>query len=492
MKRKLFSFCLIYLLLMGSACKKNFLDLEPLSSATDENFWKSGEDANAAVAAMYALLRNSFNEANGMAFYAYGDLATDEFTASNTYPFNQVLTMQWNLTVAAADVNNPMYLLRHYGDYYKIIDQANRVIKHLPAMDISLFTSADRRNYLLGEAYFMRAFTYFYMGRIWGGVPIVTEAVVPINATNHEAATAEQVMEQSLKDLQKAKELLSWRNPVTADFAVRANKGAAFALEAHVQAWSGKYAESAAAADSVILSNLYLYNSRDSLAYRTIFRGQSVEGVFEISQSKEDEGTSTGIGNFTLVSPYHRLINTPRLTISPAHIKTLYADRQDKRLRFAFDTTINTSFVICSKYANLTYTNETNNAIPVFKNNIIVFRYSDIKLLRAEALAATGREADAITILNEVRMQAGLPVWDEQGILAKAIFDERARELFLEGHRYYDLVRLYKYFKIFEFPQARMNVAQFNMGKHYWPFDPAMLNQNPLLRQTPYWATVNF
>ncbi|MBK1438696.1 RagB/SusD family nutrient uptake outer membrane protein [Parapedobacter sp. ISTM3] len=490
MKTKHLFIYLISTMMAMSSCK-DFLDLEPKSAATDENFWKTQDDAEAAVAGTYALLRAAFNFAGGISFYAYGDLPSDEFSASNTFPFSQVLNIQWNLFVAPSDVDNAMYRLRNYSRFYRVIDQTNRVIEFVQTMDPALFDSPARRDYILGEAYFMRAFTYFYMGRVWGGVPIITEAVPPIYAENHAAATPEEVLAQSSSDLETAKRLLDWRNPVSSQFGVRANKGAAFALEAHMQAWVGNYQEAASAADSLIQSGLYYYVSRDSIVYRNIYQGGSAEGIFEISHNAANEGTRVGIGDYTLVYPYHRLITVPRLTIPPARIRSLFTEPEDKRLKFAFDTTINSTYVICHKYANLTYSDETNNAIPIFKNNIVVFRFSDIKLLRAEALAAIGQTADAEAILNEVRLQANLPAWSGQGSLIKAIFDERARELFLEGHRYYDMIRLYKHFGIFEFPQAKMTPAHFNQGKYYWPFDPTLLNQNPLLRQTPYWATVN-
>ena len=491
MKRNQLFLLLISMLVLLASCK-DFLDLEPKSIATDENFWKTQADANSAVAGMYSLLRSAFNGANGVAFYAYGDMPSDEFTTSNTYPYQHVVSMNWGLPLSVYATTDPMYLLRRYDLFYRVIDQANRVIKYVPEMDQHVFDNQRARSYLLGEAYYMRAFTYFYMSRIWGGVPLLTDAVAPIYAENHAAATAEEVIAQSLADLEKARQLLDWQNLASADFAVRANKGAAFALEAHINAWIGNYEASAAAADSVIKSGLYYYVSRDSIPYHTIFEGRSAEGIFEISQDAANEGTRIGIGDFTLAgTKYHRTYNAPRLTITKTHIKSLFDEPEDKRLKYTYDTTVNNSFVICNKYANISYSNETNNAVGIYKNNIIVFRYSDIKLLRAEALAMTGADTDARMILDEIRGQAGLQPWDGEGSLIAAIFNERARELFLEGHRYYDMARLYKYGGNYTFNNSRMSEELFNRGKYVWPFDPSLLNLNPLLRQTAYWSTVN-
>ena len=492
MKRNKLIIFLTGIILLISSCK-DFLDLEPKSEATDENFWKSQEDATSAVAGMYALLRVALNNGYGIAHYAYGDLSSDEISTSNTDPYHHIVNMNLGISVVASNTSHTIYLLRRYDNFYRIIDQANRVIKYVSRMDDRSFDNVRTKNFLIGEAYFVRAFTYFYMGRIWGGVPLITDAVAPINADNLPAATAAKVMEQSLSDVQEAKRFLEWKNLITADFGVRANKGAAFALEAHINAWTGNYSTTIAAADSVINSENYFYVSRDSLAYKGIFKGKSSEGIFEISQNAANEGNSVGIADYTLASPkYHRLYSAPRLTITKTRIDELFSDRADKRRKYAMDTTINTSFVICNKYSSMTYPEEGNNATPVFKNNIVIFRYSDIKLLKAEALAATGKTVEAKAILDEVRLMCNLNSWTGSESLIEAIFDERARELFLEGHRFYDMVRLYKHHKIYKFLPARMTQEQFQMGKYMWPFDPSMLNQNPLLSQTSYWATVGF
>ena len=156
-----------------------------------------------------------------------------------------------------------------------------------------------------------------------------------------------------------------------------------------------------------------------------------------------------------------------------------------------FDIDYNGNYALCTKYANVKFSSNASNANAIFKNNIIIFRYSDIKLLMAEGLAAIGKTSSAETILNEIRTQAGLPAYTNEEPLIEAIFSERARELFLEGHRYYDLVRLYKHFNVYKFPEGKMNQAQFNAKKYLWPFDPSLLSTNPLLNQTPYWGTVN-
>ncbi|GGH26590.1 RagB/SusD family nutrient uptake outer membrane protein [Sphingobacterium alkalisoli] len=479
------------IVVLGISSCNDFLDLKPMSYPTDENFWQTEDDANSGVAAVYALIRQTLNYSGGMTYYAYGDFPSDEFTTSGGAPwmFNHVIDMNWSEPVASSDTGNPLLRLRRYDVFYRAIDQANRVLKYVPEMPVSAFSSEQVRNRLIGEAYFCRAFLYFYMSRIWGGVPLVTETVPVDEAQDIAATESEEILDQCLRDVTSAKPLLSWERGSSSSRAIRANKTALFALEAHIHAWNQDYALCAEAADSVLTHGGLEYVGRGT-AYKSIFVGQSNEGIFEISQNATNEGTISGIGMNTLVEPYLRgRTGNPGLIISPTHIESLYQE-DDLRLRNAFDLEASETSVVCTKYSNVTYTDETANALAIFKNNIVIFRYSDIKLLHAEALAATEREASAISILNEVRDQAGIGVWDQDGDLFEEIIAERGRELFLEGHRFYDMIRLGRFKGKLLFG-SKMTSAQFNSGKYYWPFDPSLLSVNRRLIQTPFWSTVN-
>ena len=477
-----------------TSCKK-FLDKEPLSAATDENFWKNEKEANSAVAGNYALLRQALTD--GYAFFNYGDYPSDEFrTSLGGEDWPQISNIQWNLSVPPTSTYRPMYKLRRYDNFYRIIDQANRCIRFIPNIPSSEFSNPDMaddaRKALIGEAYFLRAFSYFYMGRVWGGVPIVDEGSKDLSAAvNLPRATPEEVMNQARTDVKKAIEMLSWDNANSSDKAVRANKGVAYALLAHLEAWTGKYAECAAAATEVINSGQYHYVPMSN--YLSIWKGQSQEGIFEISANSPTEGSGRSIATFTLKAPYLATnrgtqVETP---LDEFSLKAKFPDPADLRIQKAF-AFYNSTDPNCIKYSNILYLTTDGNGNkgnPISQNNMVVFRLSDIVLLKAEALAATGINGEARTLLNEIRNKA-LPGNDYTGTddgLFEEIIRERSRELFLEGHRFYDLVRLARKKGIYNFGGARMNSAEFMAGKYYWPLDPTLLTLNPKLKQTDYW-----
>jgi hypothetical protein len=198
----------------------------------------------------------------------------------------------------------------------------------------------------------------------------------------------------------------------------------------------------------------------------------------------------TKVPFFTTKSPYNTLINGNAVfTINADHLNNLFADTADLRLKNAFAFR-GTTDPICIKYSNFLYTQQSTNKIAVAYNNLIVFRLSDIILLRAEALAATGQATPAISLLNQIRTAAGIQPYSlSDGDLFEAVIDERGRELFLEGHRFYDLVRLARQKNIAEFGDAKISLSEFARGKYYWPIDPILITLDNSLKQTPYWSS---
>lgn len=326
------------------------------------------------------------------------------------------------------------------------------------------------------------------MSRIWGDVPLTIESGLITEAVDIPRSKAADVLAQCIKDVNMAIDLLSWNYSNPNNRAVRANKGAAYALLAHIYAWQGDYQNCSTTIDKITAQNFYQYVNRDS--YLSLYKGKSVEGIFEIAQSDENEGNVGNIANFTLKSPY-LTTNTGNaiFTLNVPTLTSLFSVANDKRYTNAFALT-NSTDPICIKYSNITYVNGQNVITPVAHNNIIIFRLADIKLLKAESLAAMNQFTQARIVLNEVRRQAGIGDWvGTDANLFEGIIDERGRELFLEGHRFYDLVRLGKKTGIMKFGAEKMNLSDFNAGKYYWPIDPALMNINKKLTQTPFWSS---
>jgi hypothetical protein len=482
---------------IAPSCHK-FLDQQPNSEASDQTTWKSDGDANASVAACYSLIRSALNAA--ITHYAYGDLPTDEFNnvLGGDPAFLDIMNVNWGIAIPSANTYDPRLKTRLYTNFYTGIAQSNRCLYFIANMPVAAFTGSDnasqlaRKNHLLGEAYFTRAFNYFYMARVWGDVPLVTTYAADASVAPQLPRTAQAtVLAQAISDLNLAAQYLAWKDETSTDRVVRADKGAVFALLAHLYAWQGDYSNCNKACDSVINSGSYtLLNGSN---YLSIYKGQSDESIFEIAQNSVAESSiiPTNISGVTLASPYIANVTIPAWQLNSGTMQTLYYDTSDLRYKQAFVNTTGSAgaYYECLKYSTIENVNN-NTAYQVSLNNILVFRLADIELLKAEALSAQSAPdyGGALNIVNAIRNRAGL-VTPLTGITGSALLDtitaERGRELFLEGHRYYDLVRQARNTGHIQFPA--INLAEFNAGKNYWPVDPNLFLTNMNLTQTPFW-----
>ena len=499
MKKTKLKYILLYILpgiLLLASCKK-FLDKTPVSEPTDQTTFKSDGDANASVAACYSLIRASLN--SSISYYAYGDLPTDEFDniVGNDPAYSDVMRVNWAISIPAANTYDPRLKLRVYNTFYTSVAQSNRCLHFIAAMPVNVFNGGDtaqqsaRKNSLLGEAYFTRAFNYFYMARVWGDVPLITEYIADASAAAAPARTPQkEVLAQCISDLNIAASYLDWQDASSSDRVVRADRGSVYALMAHVYAWIGDYDSCNIACDKVINSGSYSLVPRENIL--SIYKGKSQEGIFEIAQNTQAEGQSpiAGIAGQTLMQPYLANQSIPAWAINTFTLYNLYDTANDLRYKKAFVNVLvnNNPIVSCIKYSNVQYLG-ANQTYPEVLNNIIIFRLADIILLKAEALTAKASPDynEANVLVNSIRSAAGLqPIPLLTGNeLFQAVIDERGRELFLEGHRYYDLVRLARQTGNVQFPY--ITPAHFQAGQYYWPLDPILFTLNPNLKQTPYW-----
>ncbi|UII26166.1 RagB/SusD family nutrient uptake outer membrane protein [Fulvivirga maritima] len=489
---KLQRLVICFLLIVSGSCS-DFLDEDPISDVADQTFWNNEEEANSGVAGCYSQLRKTLNSA--LAYYAYGDLPTDVFASDrDIVDYNYVQEVDWGLAVAATETNAIMYRLRNFQYFYATIRQANLCLARIPTIPEDNFADYDAAfNQFMGEAYFVRAFSYFYMARVWGDVPIINDNTVDVvDLNDYYRDDKERVIAKAIEDCQAALTHLSWEYLNAEDVAVRANAGAAWTLLANIYAWQGDYENCERAAEMVLSSGNYSYVDRND--YLDIFSGQSSESIFEIAQNADNEANAAsagGISNYLLRDDY--LTTVTDATLWPFDTltlrQTLFNDENDLRRTEGF-WQFDDDYPVLLKYANIDYSTDT---YALGFNNIVIFRLAGIALLQAEAQAAQQKYAQARQTLDYIRGLAGIePSEAPDSELFEAIIDERGRELFMEGHRFYDLVRLAREKNIFKFGSSdsdKISEAEFQEGKYYWPVQPSIMEVNPLLVQTEYWRS---
>lgn len=520
MQRKLyhsiFLLGLFALLIQTSSCKK-ILTQEPKNSTYLEQYWKSARDCESALAGNYALLRDALTDYNNR-YYMYGDaVAKSYFTIDYNGDGLEGIqsgdfTFQYNLQS-----------LGNWTKFFKVITMCNTILKMVPTIpDVALAKDvADvdgYRNKVLGQALFIRALTYFEMTRVWGDVPLVTEAYDdPITAPQLARSPKDAVMKQIEADCHAAAGKLSWGYTSTQEVAVTANKGAVYALLAHLYLWRAtttNLADDAPVMSDVnsadtTLSTLMAnggYNFTDTTNYYQTFIGRSPESIFELNISDNtQEGSNAHIGMQFLTGPQYISYygSRARFWVPPAYLDTHFSfyyydtpsgqwkqarDSTDTRYRKNFDNVLSDR-PLCRKYSNVTYRNPGQKLDAYMSNNMIIFRLSDMKLLQAEVALYKNNLPAAMNIINFFRDRNNSnPATRVDNTYSKAdlmneYILERGKEMYLEGHLYFDLIRTRTYANF----TSWLTETRFRQGGIYWPVDPSLFRDNKLLVQTRYW-----
>jgi hypothetical protein len=490
MKRRIIECTAALMIMIGvisaTSCKK-ILDLEPHNSTFTNAYFRTGNDANTAIAGAYALLRSVL--LNNSSFHVYGDATTNEFSIVPNFDDQNYNISRGDfigLNVGSSNWN--------WQNYYQLLQQINLIIVKAPDIPINTFTNQDDKKRIIGEAYFLRAFTYFYMSRIWGDVPLKLAPDLDISqAKNIPRSPAADVMKQCLADLKIAESNLTFGYTDQNQRAVRANKGSAFALEAHIQAWTHNYSACEQAAAQVIDHGGYSLVT-DTSQFSKVFVGKSSEGIFEININYgQSESIAINNGGYTPTLNFPFVYSKTRLEwpTNKAYLNRLYTDTTDIRYAKYFFQAQSETNGQTIKFANITYADGSTKNDPRLSNNLIIFRLADIILLRAEALNHLGRDGEALVLLNTVRQRARIPNYEGAGDdLNRTILEERLRELFYEGQSFYDLVRVKhigSQYSSFIGEYTSLSDDEINLGANYWPIDPYMFKDDFVLTQTPYW-----
>jgi len=515
MKMKQHNFFIALLLslvcIVGISCKK-YINEAPITSTYGAEFWTSQQSVEQASLAMYGQLRASLRQ--DRSFFINGDLASGNFEAS--YP------NWWNYSPIST--HNPYsggnfffsyvpYLegsLQNWSRFYQLIAQANLILQNVPKMSSSLFSSEEQKNAYIGEALFMRAYTYFYITRIWGDPVFVTKTYNDVDYGNIPpiARTPENiVLDSCISDLKTAANYLSYVGGDPSK-VTRANKATVEALLAHIYAWRHDYANAHQACLEVMNNGGYSLEPMDT--YKNIWKGQSSsENIWEISmqydpndpnfkgQGSWAEAGFDFFGNTFLKGSLVDNQNSSCWISLDGGFVDQFFDTADARFKTDFVHTPATdgdkAGYMLLKYTDFNYGDPSSQSYPYINNNLVLFRLSDIILLDAEALAYTGDLDGARADLALTENRAGITEYQNpttQYDMLDEVVIERGRELIGEGQWFYDLIRTEPTQQWLEYVGYQSDrVTPQNKG-YYWPLDMGTLfPQDNLLTQNPYWAT---
>jgi len=494
---------LITLSVSTLGCYDDLLDQKPRSTVTSQLFWSDYKDADAAVNGLYSLLRKSLQgmDKDDVAtatragswgdYLVYGDLRSgDWITPNDDNDWKNLMQNNLRAFPALRDLQNWRF-------YYRVIEQCNQIITYVPGIP-SERISEDQVNEAVAQALAVRSFMYLYVTRIWGDVPINTTVE---NVTPLARAPKKEVWQLAINDLLKAIPDLPVEYETNGikdrvKTRTRFSKGAAYATLAHLYMWNEEYQK---AYDIITqLQELNIYRILDVSQYRTVFdQGLSDEGILEIYYSIENgewvEYFGTALTWF-FIKPFTSR-DRISITMKKSKIEQLYSSK-DKRIKEFFmgiDLTNPKNPVIVDNPLALDEDNiiiakyrKDPNEYYQFDNNVMIFRYAGLLLLKAEACAQIDKPDEAIGLLNQIRKRAGLDDYSGPNTrqeLIDEILEERRRELVAESHRFYDLLR---HGRLHEFTPYISASDEAN-GAGCWPVNDEAFRNNPNMEQNNYW-----
>ncbi|TWF35236.1 putative outer membrane starch-binding protein [Chitinophaga polysaccharea] len=188
-------YILVTALLSLMACKKSFLDTEDVTSATEQNFYKTPNDAWKALVGVYDGLQRVWS--GGIAFPVASTVMSDEAFGGggNADGFGFQMMDEFDKLRSPSDQDM-------FGDswslYYKAIYRANMLLSHLDGVNWG--GNPGLRNTYEAETRFIRAYCYFDMVRLWGNVPLITKPTTD----NVPQANADDVYKLIADDLKFA------------------------------------------------------------------------------------------------------------------------------------------------------------------------------------------------------------------------------------------------------------------------------------------------
>jgi len=484
LKYSILLFVAFSMIILGS-CKK-FLDVEPVDRLGSNSFWKSRSDVESAIIDCYGLL---YDRLTLYPFYVLnGDIRPGD-TFFNYYPvFASTAINDLSSAKMADPVRYGGHLLGDWYPFYQSIAACNIAIERLN--DITFLTDAERAKYL-AEVKFVRAFVYFYISRLYGDVPLYTEAY---DSSARPRTDFIEVLKFCIKELEETKESLPWQYDDPTNWGVRASKASSETLIAQCYMWmagfdkvnaNAYWAKAADAALRVKASGTFQLLPIED--FRKIFKGKTRESIFEFSIDKNygSENKYASLAQWVTHDPIKNYGPVADGYFLLSHVTRLYpVNAIDKRRDLWFHLPyINNTTQMFLKYSNV-----SDPDLWFFEDNLIIFRYSGVLLLAAEALANLGRDAEAIPLMNEVRNRAGSPEYStSEGNLVDAVFLEEQRELQGEGWRWYDLVRTGR---VMDPNQCNnfLTPEQFAQGAWTWPIDPKARINNPYITLNQYWV----
>jgi len=439
MKKIIYIFCIAIASQVFVQCNDK-LDLTDPSALGIENFIFDEDTARAALLDGYNDMQSGF--VTGSYPRMFQGLYADELAHPGSFPtLDEALVnnLQTN------NVNN----LSIFSNHYDIINTATEVIRSLELLDDVAIDPTVKAE-LTAEAHALRAYGYFQLVKVYGGLPI-TELTVPLDgpdANNAARNTEAEVYAYILNEISLAEGNISNANPIT-----QFTNNSVQVMKADVLMNTGAYG----AAESALAPIIGQYSLTDT--YAEVFDTGVLENSVAIMRINFNAADSGDLQTF--------FTSGGRREVSPSNSLIAAFPAGDDRINQIFEPN-----------------NPTTNFINKFRSNSAyfpyVYRYADVLLMYSELLAR--RDApNANVFIDQVRTRAGL---GSVGTLNSSNFvniiaNERRLEFYGEADRWETVKRLGLAQQVISSKQG----VNFVERQLLWPIPQAEFDRNSLMTQ---------
>lgn len=480
------------------------LNQQPISKATSDTYFLTVNDFTQGLNAVYSSVRGypdrllNLSETRSDNLYAISDGGVRDWEGINSF----------HKTLDA----NP-YVTEAWQSNYTGIFRANNFLQQLQAKGESVILDTDMRMQMEGEARFLRAFYYFDLIRYFGEVPLIDRVVEAAEAKEIPRSSVSDVYNFIIEDLIAAADYLPAKSEYENGDKGRANKHAAKALLGLVYMTrsgpdlgikgagmnTGEWNEAAVLFNEVIASNEY--SLLDSYA-----------GIFDYTKENNDEvifNIEYTTGATPVVGATFPWVLVPDtwfqskgfatqggLTIRPVSADLMNTFQENDIRK---DFSIQQGYVHASVAENRPFIKKFVDLdnVPTTSRmdwpiNYIVFRYTDLLLLKAECVlngAAGSVAQDVDAIVNKVRQRAGISA-TLTDVTKDELLAERRHEFVGEGLRWFDLIRTGKVEQTMsswiQAEDGGRQMQSFNVNYVLYPVPQSELNTSPgLYEQNP-------
>lgn len=437
---------LIGVLIFGLSGCSGFLDEFPDSGIAQEEAVQSMADMEKALVAVYAMTKSGRLFSGSMTLLP--EIQCDGMYAIIGNGNLMGEFYQWNFTAQQQNLSSI------WAGWWALLSTSNFVIANQGKANPGTEADSIRLRSIVGEAHLARALAYSEMaktfcdpyGKKLGGEPIDPKNQLGLQIWDDFGVGTPgrsdmyTYYQNILNEIRLAKSGITRKGTDDVYFS----KGAVYALETRVHVAMGEWKEAIRSASYVIDSCNYVLldatkkDGQDISDYENMWiNDKGDEIIWKVAFSKDYLGGALGSAFYTSTQGKFRPEYIPARWVLDLYSK------EDARYDIFFQEqetaySHKLKWPLLKKYPGnpVLQKGEASNYVNMPK----VFRLSEIYLLRAEAYLESGDEVKAkadIQTLQAKRMKSVKPFTD----VRKELRNERTRELYMEGHRLYDLKR---------------------------------------------------